>query len=396
MTLPGEGHARVASLLASLQALGAHSLVRLFQRSLRARPDAAGCRDAAVLCDAAWEKLHTGDWRVVAVAWRDAYSLAALLRHACGCEGSLRALDLATLVGGDAFRREVDDALRTAEQPLPKRLRADADACPGAWLLGRPPAGAPVPLPPGAGAGGVLRTHLPSLEAFLQDHLAPAVPLLLTGALDCWPALERWPDARHWLEAAGERTVPVEVGVHYLAEGWRQELMPLRRLMQEHVLASGPERGYLAQHGLLQQVPALRADVATPDYCSLCAGDEPPACNVWLGPAGTVTPLHHDPQHNLLCQVVGRKHVRLYAPGAGGDGALYPHGGRMANSSRVDALAPDAARFPLFAAAPFVDCELAPGDALYIPPRWWHFVTALTSSASVSFWWGPTATDGAA
>ena len=30
---------------------------------------------------------------------------------------------------------------------------------------------------------------------------------------------------------------------------------------------------------------------------------------------------------------------------------------------------------------------LGPGDALFIPPRWWHHVRALTPSASLSVWW---------
>jgi lysine-specific demethylase 8 len=30
---------------------------------------------------------------------------------------------------------------------------------------------------------------------------------------------------------------------------------------------------------------------------------------------------------------------------------------------------------------------LEPGDALYVPPGWFHYVQSVTSSFSVSFWW---------
>ena len=50
------------------------------------------------------------------------------------------------------------------------------------------------------------------------------------------------------------------------------------------------------------QVPQLGDDVCIPDYC-YTGDDEDVDINVWIGPGGTVSPLHTDPKHNLLCQV---------------------------------------------------------------------------------------------
>ena len=64
---------------------------------------------------------------------------------------------------------------------------------------------------------------------------------------------------------------------------------------------------------------------------------------------------------------------------------------KMSNSSRVDVRRTHtqlaAEGFSLFATAPYVDCILAAGEMLYIPPKWFHYVQSLSSSFSVSFWW---------
>ena len=44
-------------------------------------------------------------------------------------------------------------------------------------------------------------------------------------------------------------------------------------------------------------------------------------------------------------------------------------------------------RYPRFVDAFYQECILEPGDCLFIPKGWWHYVQSLSVSASVSFWW---------
>ena len=110
----------------------------------------------------------------------------------------------------------------------------------------------------------------------------------------------------------------------------------------------------------------------------------------WLGPEGTVTPLHFDSYDNLLTNVFGYKRIRLYeasqthllyAKPAGG-GGVHAQG----NVSAIDVEAVDLDRFPDFSRAVGREVILGPGEGLFIPAGCWHHVRSLSTTFSVSFW----------
>lgn len=264
----------------------------------------------------------------------------------------------------------------------------------------------------------------PSLEDFqmhLDNHMTP---LLLTNTINEWPAMKTWQDPTHLLQLTlgGRRCVPIEIGETYTHTDWRQEIMPLRKFMHEYLSPDGPvdigakEIGYLGQHNLFHQIPKLQQDIRTPDYCYTAPPETRPASrldlpavppvdepqkNIWLGPKGTRTPLHTDPYHNIFCQVVGHKYVRLYPPEA--TESVYPRGEdengiNESNTSSVEikldcrhannVAVQDAESFPLFLGQTnYHEVVVGPGECLYIPAGWWHYIESLTPSSSVSFWW---------
>ncbi|KAI0888879.1 Clavaminate synthase-like protein [Annulohypoxylon maeteangense] len=270
----------------------------------------------------------------------------------------------------------------------------------------------------------------------LNSKLGPE-PLIIRGAIDHWPALTTnpWNQPSYLLSQTfdGRRLVPVEIGRSYVDEGWGQKIITFGEFLREYIdsslaetqsnsdddtaLATSQKRpiAYLAQHPLFTQLPTLRNDILIPDYCYTAPPSHPtepsidqpeldePLLNAWFGPPGTITPLHNDPYHNILTQVVGRKYLRLYSPletermQARG----RENGVEMGNTSLMDVGVVEGWDTVLeddedghtdedlaaFKEIPFLDCILEPGDALYIPIGWWHYVRGLSVSFSVSFWW---------
>ncbi|GMJ07106.1 Jumonji C domain-containing protein 30, jumonji domain containing 5 [Hibiscus trionum] len=388
-----------SDLLQSITSHGGYAFTRM--ATLAAAGDQ---RAAEAACEMAWEQLHSGPWHSVLPVWRDAYSMACLHMakfHFSNGEfrDALRSLDLGIIMGGPLLRKDLDSAIEVVSAAKSRQYNnngvADANK-------GRENAGSRLLVPPQEFDKSEVLRILPirslsskivakrsalSLEAFLCEYFLLGSPVIITDCMAHWPATTRWNDADYLRRVAGDRTVPVEVGKNYICSDWKQELITFSDFL-ERVQSNGCRSKvptYLAQHQLFDQINDLSKDISIPEYC-YAGGGELRSLNAWFGPAGTVTPLHHDPHHNILAQVVGKKYVRLYSSLYSEE--LYPYSETMLhNSSQVDLDNIEEVKFPKVRDLEFIDCILVEGEMLYIPPKWWHYVRSLTTSLSVSFWW---------
>lgn len=224
----------------------------------------------------------------------------------------------------------------------------------------------------------------PSDEEFWTKYFYIHRPVKLTNCIKHWPAMSKWNDLNYFMKSAGYRTVPVELGKKYDHDDWSQGMFRLGEFLEEFMSAGSSRNssGYLAQHDLFDQIPQLRNDFSIPDYCAI--GTREPVIKSWIGPANTISTMHTDDKHNMLCQVMGEKLIILASPSDIQN--LYCYDGLLNNTCQIDPENLDFNKFPLTKNVKFFKLTLRAGEILYLPKLWFHYVRSLTSSISVSFW----------
>ncbi|CAL1528166.1 unnamed protein product [Lymnaea stagnalis] len=109
---------------------------------------------------------------------------------------------------------------------------------------------------------------------------------------------------------------------------------------------------------------------------------------IWLGSEGANTPGHQDTYgFNLVTQILGRKLWILFPPED--SPFLYPTRVPFEESSvftQVNIRKPDLSLHPKFKLTHPVVVTLSPGQTLYVPRHWWHYVESLDPSISVNVW----------
>lgn len=230
-------------------------------------------------------------------------------------------------------------------------------------------------------------TSVPRIDAGDREriavHYASGTPAIVTGLVATWPCFGK-ASPRALAERFGDVEVEITCGrdddPHYEKTFRRRtERITMRALAERIEAETAPTNDYylVATNRALErtELGALLDEIVVPpwmDAASVRRREAPSGASLWMGPAGTVTPLHHDFTNLLFCALHGRKRSRLVPPLT------------ASLLERVTAqhtlVSPDA----LPAGTPVLDVVVGPGEALFLPIGWWHHVTALDASVGLS------------
>jgi ribosomal protein L16 Arg81 hydroxylase len=223
-------------------------------------------------------------------------------------------------------------------------------------------------------------------KEFLDRYYSQNTPVLMTDVCDRWPAQTLW-DADYLVGKLGSTEVEVMAGResdpdYEVNANQHRFQMPFDEYVAKIRTESRSNDTYLVANNKL-----LAAEAALPlwgdfDLDERILAPDPKRTHafLWFGPAGTVTPLHHDSVNVLFNQIDGWKHFILVP-------SLEIHRvyNNLAVYSAVDPLKPDLDQYPLFADAQQIHLDVGPGQTLFIPAGWWHHVEATEQSISISF-----------
>lgn len=231
-------------------------------------------------------------------------------------------------------------------------------------------------------------------------------PLVLRGMVDDWPLVElaRESDTAfarrlaEWDTGTPVDTLLIPPGENGLV-GYNADLTGFNYEHHRVSLTQGLQRlaQYSREHstaGLAIQsalIPACLPGFVQQHAVSFLAPHIQP--RLWIGNQ-VVTPAHFDEYYNIACVVCGRRQFTLFPPEQVHNLYIGPLDfaptGAAISMARLDR--PEDPRFPRLkdALVHAQQAVLEPGDAIYIPPLWWHHVASLERlNALVNYWWKP-------
>lgn len=237
-------------------------------------------------------------------------------------------------------------------------------------------------------AVGIERREGLSADEFLECYYAANRPVILTGELADWPALRLW-TPQYLKDKVGARLIEFQGGrtanprFEMDKDVHRREA--LFDVFMDRILSGEVGNdAYITAYNSARNAQPLSALTGDLGFLDKFLDPGAPCADgmMWIGPAGTRTSLHHDLTNNFIAQIVGRKRLTILP--ASEVGRLYNHPHVFSEVADLEAEL-DLVRYPRLAGARAYPVTLEPGEVLFMPLAWWHQVTALDFSVTLTY-----------
>lgn len=217
---------------------------------------------------------------------------------------------------------------------------------------------------------------------FKKKYFNSKRPVLIKGLANDWTAKKKW-DLDHFLNLKEDKEILllsenfIQDDNRYTKSSFKEYIKKLK----DSELNKSEFKDYLTTLNIFEYYPHLKSDV---DFSLFEDQTKTNEVTAWIGPSGTISGFHADTANNMYAQIKGKKMFIICSTDF--DKNMYPSDKHIfeAVASQVDINNFDAERFPRFKDATFIKAILEPGDVLYLPQKWWHYVQSLDPSISIS------------
>jgi hypothetical protein len=211
-----------------------------------------------------------------------------------------------------------------------------------------------------------------SKQSFLDDYRRPRRPVVLEELTASWPARSKW-SVDYLKTVAGDREIPLCDGSRPAHGRAYQHAAASRMRLRDYLerLAKGENALRIFFVRVVPMLPELVPDFS---YPQMGVRFVERLSVFFAGGRSARVQMHFDADFAdvFLCHFGGRKRVVLFAP----DQTPYLYRVPFSFSARFDLApeSPDYDTFPALSRARAEIAEIGHGDALYIPPGYWHYV----------------------
>jgi hypothetical protein len=220
------------------------------------------------------------------------------------------------------------------------------------------------------------------IDQFNSLYFKPQRPVIIRGLTESKQAGQKW-SLDYFKQHCGDVLIDVYDNANKKRGGTAFTVPDLKMRFKDylHVLSENENTNLrIFLFDLFKHCPRLRSDFPCPD---IFKGALDNIGRMFFGGKGTTVRIHYDiDMSNVLhTHFLGRKRVVMFEPKYSSLLYRLP----MNTYSLIDPDKPDYKKYPGLRYVKGYDVTLEPGDSIFMPSAYWHYMTYLEKGFSVSY-----------